>query len=199
VRTRGFRTRWTATRWVVITSVLAIAVTAASAQAQTGGAAPPGTPTPAPAAQTPAGVAGVATLAPDGTAIPPTDAPPAVRKAINAGNRIHTLPYVWGGGHNRKFKGAGYDCSGAVSYVLHAAGLLKMPLDSGSLARTWGAPGLGQWITVYANKSHAYAVIAGLRWDTSAVGEALNQGSGPRWRSTARDSAGYAAKFWPGL
>src|SRR5262245_27846537 len=167
----------------------------ASALAQTGGL--PGGTTTDPVAPAPTGVAGVATLAPDGTAIAPTDAPTAVRKAINAGNRIHTLPYVWGGGHNRKFKGSGYDCSGAVSYVLHAAGMLKSPLSSGPLARSWGQPGVGQWITVYANKSHAYAVIAGLRWDTSAVGEALNQGSGPRWRATQRSSVGYTAKFWP--
>jgi hypothetical protein len=167
---------------------------AASASAQTGGYVPPGSTTTTPAT----GVPGVATLAPDGTAIPPSDAPRPVRKAINAGNRIHTLPYLWGGGHNRKFRGAGYDCSGAVSYVLHAAGMLKSPLSSGPLARSWGQPGIGQWITVYANKSHAYAVIAGLRWDTSAVGEALNQGSGPRWRATQRSSVGYTARYWPG-
>src|SRR5215208_2790919 len=150
--------------------------------AQTGGSPAPGDPTVPPAPPT-TGVPGQATLAADGTAIPPSDAPRPVRKAINAGNRIHTLPYLWGGGHNRKFRSAGYDCSGAVSYVLHAAGMLKRPLASGGLARR-GSPGVGQWITVYANKSHTYAVIAGLRWDTSAVGEALNQGSGPRWRAT---------------
>jgi hypothetical protein len=76
--------------------------------------------------------------------------------------------------------------------------MLKSPMSSGPLARSWGAPGVGQWITVYANKSHAYAVIAGLRWDTSAVGEALNQGSGPRWRQSQRDPTGYTAKYWPG-
>jgi len=173
--------------------VAAIASGSASALAQTGGAAAPG----APITTAPTGVPGVATLAADGTAIPPSDAPRPVRKAINAGNRIHTLPYLWGGGHNRKFRSAGYDCSGAVSYVLHAAGMLKRPLASGGLARR-GSPGVGQWITVYANKSHAYAVIAGLRWDTSAVGEALNQGSGPRWRATPRDPAGYAVRFFPG-
>jgi hypothetical protein len=168
---------------------------ATAASAQTGGAGPPGSTT---TTTTPTGVPGVATLAPDGTAIPPSDAPRPVRKAINAGNRIHTLPYIWGGGHNRKFKGRGYDCSGAVSYVLHAAAMLRSPMTSGGLARSWGAPGIGQWITVYANKTHAYAVIAGLRWDTSSVGEALNQGSGPRWRATQRDSTGYVAKFFPG-
>jgi hypothetical protein len=194
---RGQRSGWA--RLVAIpllVAATALVAGAASAVAQTGGAGPPGGTTTAPAA--PTGVPGVATLAPDGSAIPPIDAPPAVRKAINAGNRIHTLPYVWGGGHNRKFKGRGYDCSGAVSYVLHAAGMLKSPLSSGPLASRWGAPGLGQWITVYANKSHAYAVIAGLRWDTSAVGESLNQGSGPRWRSTQRSPVGYTARFFPG-
>ena len=193
---RRQRSGWA--RRLTIPSLIAAAILAAgsaSAVAQTGGSGPPGTTT---VPSTPSGVPGVATLAPDGTAIPPIDAPPAVRKAINAGNRIHTLPYVWGGGHNRKFKGRGYDCSGAVSYVLHAAGLLRMPMDSGTLARRWGQPGVGQWITVYANASHAYAVIAGLRWDTSAVGEALNQGSGPRWRATQRPATGYTAKFWPG-
>lgn len=165
---------------------------AAPASAQTGGAVAPGAAPPA------AGVPGVATLAADGSAIPPTDAPRAVRKAINAANKIRFKPYRWGGGH-RRWKDKGYDCSGAVSYVLHAAGLLKAPMPSGPLANTWGAPGIGRWITVYANGGHAFAVIAGLRWDTSAVGEALNSGSGPRWRTTARSPAGYRARFAPSL
>jgi hypothetical protein len=165
---------------------------AAPASAQTGGAVAPGAAPPA------AGVPGVATLAADGSAIPPTDAPRAVRKAINAANKIRFKPYRWGGGH-RRWKDKGYDCSGAVSYVLHAAGLLRAPMPSGPLANTWGAPGIGRWITVYANGGHAFAVIAGLRWDTSAVGEALNSGSGPRWRTTARSPAGYRARFAPSL
>ena len=53
-----------------------------------------------------------------------------MRKAIAAANRIHTRPYIWGGGH-RSFKSKGYDCSGAVSYVLHAAGLLRSPRPPG--------------------------------------------------------------------
>jgi hypothetical protein len=141
---------------------------------------------------------GVATLNADGSATPPADAPPQVRKAINAANKIRLKPYRWGGGH-RSFKSKGYDCSGAVSYVLHAAGLLKRPLASGPLASSWGSSGIGQWITVYANSGHTYAVIAGLRWDTSAVGEPFNRGSGPRWRSTLRSSGGYTAKYFPGL
>jgi hypothetical protein len=187
---------WSIRTAVAVVVALGVLAAGSSASAQTGGAGPPGSTTTT--TTTPTGVPGVATLAADGTAIPPSDAPRAVRKAIHAGNRIHTLPYVWGGGHNRKFRGAGYDCSGAVSYVLHAAGMLKSPLSSGPLARSWGQPGIGQWITVYANSSHAYAVIAGLRWDTSAVGEALNQGSGPRWRASQRDATGYTARFFPG-
>ena len=88
-------------------------------------------------------------------------------RAIKAANRIHKRTYIWGGGH-RRFKAKGYDCSGAVSYVLHAAGVLSAPLVSGQLA-WWGAPGPGTWITVYANKTHTYMVIAGLRYDTSPL------------------------------
>ncbi len=121
-----------------------------------------------------------------------------MRKAINAGNRIHTRPYIWGGGH-RSFKSTGYDCSGAVSYVLHAAGLLRAPMVSGALPTRWGAPGYGSWITVYGNSSHVYMVVAGLRFDTSSGGDSLNQGSGPRWRTTNRAATGYAIRYYPGF
>jgi hypothetical protein len=175
---------------------------AAPVAAQTGGATAPGSTgtTTTPTATTPAlTTPGVATLQADGSALAPADAPRNVRKAINAANRIRFKPYIWGGGHSG-WKAKGYDCSGAVSYVLHAAGLLKKrPMTSGDLSRRWGSPGVGQWITVYANAGHTYAVIAGLRFDTSAVGESLRQGSGPRWRSTARTPGGYTAKFFPGL
>ena len=181
-----------------LSTVCALAL-AAPAAAQTGGTGTPGgTPAPAdPAAPAPVGPPGRATLLPDGTAQAPADAPPAIQAAIAAGNAIHTMPYRWGGGH-RSFLDSGYDCSGAVSYVLHAAGLLASPMPSGPLASSWGAPGKGRWITVYANASHAYMVVAGLRFDTSAVGEKLNQGSGPRWRKTKRKPTGYTAKFAPG-
>ena len=170
---------------------------AVPAMAQTGGAAPPGGTTSTTPTTTPTAPGSTAQLQPDGTALPPADAPRQVRKAIKAGNRIHTRPYTWGGGH-RRFKSKGYDCSGAVSYVLHAAGLLRSPLPSGPLM-TWGAPGTGSWITVYANRSHAWMTVAGLRFDTSAVGESLNQGSGPRWRASMRTGTGYSARFFPGF
>jgi hypothetical protein len=183
---------------ISLISMLAVAVPAA---AQTGGSGPPGgtttttTTTTDPAA--PLAPPGRAKLRKDGTALAPADAPANIQAAIAAGNAIHTFPYRWGGGH-RSFTDTGYDCSGAVSYVLHAAGLLASPMPSGPLAASWGVPGKGRWITVYANASHAYMVVAGLRFDTSAVGERLNQGSGPRWRATKRKALGYTAKYYPG-
>ncbi len=174
-------------------ALTALGAGTASAAAQTGGSVSPTDPTapaPAPAVSpTP----GLATIAPDGSAVPPADAPPKVVRAIAAANRIRTAPYKWGGGHGRAALDTGYDCSGAISFVLRKAKMLKFPMTSGTFARRWGSPGVGRWITVYGNRGHAYAVIAGLRWDTSAVGESLSSGSGPRWRSTPRSPTGY----WP--
>jgi hypothetical protein len=187
------RSRKVALAGLLLVTSLAGAV---PAMAQTGGTGSPGsttTPTTTPA---PAGTAAIRNA--DGSATAPAGAPKQVRKAINAANRIRTRPYIWGGGH-RSFKSRGYDCSGAVSYVLHAAGLLRRPMTSGTLGSRWGAPGMGQWITVYGNASHAYMVVAGLRFDTSQAGDSLSQGSGPRWRSTLRTSGGYSARFSPGL
>jgi hypothetical protein len=123
-----------------------------------------------------------------GRAVAPLDAPAAVKRVVAAANRIRTKPYVWGGGHGRWWD-RGYDCSGAVSYALHGGELLASPLPSGSMAR-WGSPGRGRWITVYANAGHAYAVIAGLRWDTS--GNA--RGTGPRWHAEMASSRGFVAR-----
>jgi hypothetical protein len=139
-----------------------------------------------------------ASLKSNGKAIAPPNAPKRVRKAINAANRIRKKPYVYGGGH-RNFKSArGYDCSGAVSYVLHAAGVLKRPMPSGPMAR-WGVRGRGDWITVYANRGHAYVVVAGLRFDTSSAGDRVSRGSGPRWRSSARPAKGFKVRTHPKL
>jgi hypothetical protein len=165
----------------------------APAAAQTGGSPSPGDTAPPPVT-----VPGArAKLLPNGTAIAPAGAPPAVLAAIDAGNRIRKKPYIYGGGH-QSFISKGYDCSGAVSYVLNAAGLLESPLPSGDLMN-WGSLGRGAWITVFANKGHAYMVVAGLRFDTSAVGEPINNGSGPRWRSTKRKATGYTSRYALGL
>jgi hypothetical protein len=131
---------------------------------------------------TPTGPPGKAMLV-NGQAIPPANAPAAVKQVIAAANKIRTKPYIYGGGHGRWWD-AGYDCSGAVSFALRGAGLISSPLPSGSLAG-WGSPGKGRWITVYANGGHAYAVIAGLRWDTAGV----KNGTGPRWHKSLKAAA----------
>jgi peptidoglycan hydrolase CwlO-like protein len=125
--------------------------------------------------------AGHATIDSSGDAIPPANAPLAVRGAIEAANQIDDLPYIWGGGHG-SFSASGYDCSGAVSFMLHGGGFLSSPLDSTGL-EVWGESGGGNWITVFANSGHAWAYVAGLRWDTGGPGG----GSGPRWSTVMRD------------
>ncbi len=128
-----------------------------------------------------------------GVAYAPAAAPPAVQKAIWAGNQIRTKPYIWGGGH-QAFIARGYDCSGSVSYVLHAAGLLKTPYDSSDF-ESWGNSGLGQWITVYTNPGHAFVQIAGIRFDTSREADPHPApGTGPRWRPLYGHPAGFDAR-----
>jgi peptidoglycan hydrolase CwlO-like protein len=148
-----------------------------------------GAPVPAgaPAPLTPGETAGFIN---ESQASAPASAPEAIQSAISAANAIATTPYIWGGGHG-SFESSGYDCSGAVSYALHGGGFLESPLDSTGL-ETWGEPGPGRWITVYANAEHAWMMIAGLAFDT--VG-----GPGPRWHSSPVDSPeGFIARHPPG-
>lgn len=135
------------------------------------------------------GKPGKAKLLRSGKAIPPPNAPRRVVKAIKAGNKIRRKPYRYGGGHG-SFKDRGYDCSGAVSYVLHGARMLSSPLDSGDLMR-WGRKGKGQWITVYAHGGHTYVMVAGLRFDTSDTG-----GNGPRWHKDKRSKRGFKVRHY---
>jgi len=124
-----------------------------------------------------------------GELIPPKSAPARVKAVIAAANKIRTKPYVWGGGHARWWD-RGYDCSGSVSYALHGGEFLESPMPSGPMER-WGEGGEGRWITVYANAGHAYAVIAGVRWDTSGNTDGK---TGPRWHTDLRDNAGFVAR-----
>jgi len=138
---------------------------------------------------------GQATLTPDGLAIPPADAPPAVQQIIEAGNEIAHLPYVWGGGH-ATYEDTGYDCSGSISFVFEAAHLLSSPVVSGDLMN-WGAAGPGKWITVFANAGHTFMYVAGLRFDTVALAE-----TGSRWSSRSADEPDlttFAVRHPPGL
>jgi len=167
----------------VLASAVIAAVLAAPAQATTPGGVASSVPEAEETTEaTETGPPGKAMLV-DGRAIPPVNAPAAVKQVIAAANKIRTKPYIWGGGHGRWWD-SGYDCSGSVSFALHGANLISMPEPSGSL-ESWGSPGRGRWITVYTNASHAYAVIAGLRWDTAGD----TSGTGPRWHKSTRAAA----------
>jgi hypothetical protein len=113
-------------------------------------------------------------------------------RLIRAANRIATAPYRYGGGHG-SYHDSGYDCSGSVSYALHFAGLLRTPLDSSGL-ESYGEPGPGRHVTIYANAGHAYMTVDGRRFDTSAIRE-----TGSRWTSTSRSSSGYVVRHPRGL
>lgn len=128
-----------------------------------------------------------AELTADGLAVAPASAPPAVKKVIAAGNRIAKKPYKYGGGHGR-WRDSGYDCSGSMSYALHAAGLLRRPLASGGFM-SYGRRGRGRWITTYAHGGHSYMVVAGLRFDTSA-----RKRTGSRWTDEMRSPRGYRTR-----
>jgi hypothetical protein len=130
----------------------------------------------------------------EGQAIAPPGAPEAVRQVIAAANQIDHRPYVWGGGHLSFFT-HGYDCSGAVGYALHGAGLLDTTMVSGQLAE-WGDSGLGRWITVYANSHHVYMVVAGLRYDTRDDPQGV---SGPRWHMAGVAPATFVERHPAGL
>jgi hypothetical protein len=128
----------------------------------------------------------------DGLAVAPASAPEEVRAIIEAGNEIATKPYKYGGGHAR-WNDTGYDCSGSVSYVLHAAGLLNRALDSSGFM-SWGEPGRGTWVTVRTNPGHAYLIVAGLRFDTSA-----RRQTGNRWSEQMRSARGFRGRHPEGL
>jgi cell wall-associated NlpC family hydrolase len=126
-----------------------------------------------------------------GEAAAPFNAPQVVINVVQAANQIALTPYRWGGGHGA-WRDTGYDCSGSVSFALAAAGLLNQPLDS-TRFMTYGAPGTGKWITIYANAGHAFMTIAGLRFDTGGLR------TGTRWQASIRPTNGFVARHPPGL
>lgn len=134
------------------------------------------------------------TLNSDGSASAPASAPAVIKAAVRAGNQIRSTPYIWGGGHG-SFSDRGYDCSGSVSYVLHAAGVLSSPMASGGFMN-WGAAGPGKWITIYTNPGHMWMTVGGLRFDTSG-----RSGTGSRWQNgyNGAGTGSFTVRHYPGL
>lgn len=126
-------------------------------------------------------------------AYPPKRAPKEVKLAIAAGNRLTNKPYKWGGGHAR-LNDSGYDCSGAVSYVLREAGLMNGQMPSRGFFQ-YGKKGYGKWITVYIRSGHVFLTVAGLRFDTGGSGDR----TGPRWKPASRNAAGHVVRHPAGL
>jgi cell wall-associated NlpC family hydrolase len=138
---------------------------------------------------------GVGTVTPQGLALPPVDAPAIIQQVIDAGNQIAHLPYRFGGGHGTFIDNA-YDCSGSLSFVFAAAGILSTTMTSGQLM-SWGKPGPGKWITVFANNGHTFMYVAGLRFDTVALAQ-----TGSRWSNQAAnepDLSTFVARHPAGL
>ena len=165
---------------------LAFALAATSAQAASGGVGPEMSDPTIPGQK--------AKLLRDGRAVAPAGAPEAVKRLIAAANEIENKPYIYGGGHGN-FNDKGYDCSGAVSYALHGAGLLKTPLDSTGFM-SYGDRGVGEWITIYAHGGHVYMTVAGLRWDTSGNTDGTD---GPSWHKEKRSPKGFRVVHPKGL
>ena len=138
-------------------------------------------------------VAGGESIGGNGTIPIPADVPEVVQKVVAGANAIADFPYVFGGGH-ASFVDNAYDCSGSVSYALAAAGLLNEPETSGTL-ESWGAPGPGRYITVYANAGHTYMYVDGMLYDTAGRSGVYAS----RWQVGAVDNSGYVARHWPGL
>ena len=154
---------------------------------------PTPTPTPIPTpTPTPDPLATTATINSAGHAVTAPGSPVRVQRIVAAANHIATLPYRFGGGHGR-FTDTAYDCSGSISFALHGAKLLHSTLDSTAL-ESYGAPGRGRWVTIYANRGHTYMIVEGLRFDTSGATDA-----GTRWQTSARSSRGYVIRHPIGL
>jgi cell wall-associated NlpC family hydrolase len=138
-------------------------------------------------------VAGGESIGGSGALPIPAGLPEVIQKVIAGANEIADFPYVFGGGHG-SFVDNAYDCSGSVSYALAAGGLLSSPETSGEL-ETWGAPGPGRYITVYANAGHTYMYVDGVLYDTAGRSGTFAS----RWQVGGTDNTGYVVRHWPGL
>lgn len=143
-----------------------------------------------------------ARLLPSGLAAAPSDAPPAVKAMIAAGNQIVGKPYVYGGGHGLPLSeiAPSYDCSSSVDHILYGGGLLPVASTptSGEL-ESFGRPGPGRWVTLYASADHVFMYVAGLRWDTWNAAGPGDGSTGIGWHPLVRDADGFVPRHPVGL
>lgn len=146
------------------------------------------------------------------TGAPQGQYPAPIERMIQFANSISDkYDYAWGGGHQtigQPSQGGlngpggrivtGFDCSGAVSGVLHAAGLLNTPETSGQLM-SWGVSGRGKYHTVFCNPDHTFMLIgAGKDAKWFGTGVLGLGGGGPKWGNHDQ-TVTYAARHYPGL
>ncbi|HUB03420.1 MAG TPA: hypothetical protein VMA76_00055 [Solirubrobacteraceae bacterium] len=141
-------------------------------------------------------------LLPSGLAAAPAGAPLAVREIIAAGNQIVGKPYAYGGGHGLALSEIAptYDCSSSVEHLLYGAALLPVDYDapSGTL-ESFGEPGPGQWVTLYASADHVFMYVAGLRWDTHNAAGPGDGSTGIGWHPLIRSDDGFVVRHPAGL
>jgi cell wall-associated NlpC family hydrolase len=143
-----------------------------------------------------------AQLLPNGQAAAPADAPLAVKGIIAAGNQIVGKPYLYGGGHGLPLNqiAPAYDCSSSVEHLLYGGGLLPVDYDAASgTLESFGDPGPGRWVTIYASADHVFMYVAGLRWDTHNAAGPGDGSTGIGWHPLVRSSDGFVARHPVGL
>jgi hypothetical protein len=143
-----------------------------------------------------------ARLLADGRAAAPASAPAAVKGIIAAGNQIVGKPYLYGGGHGLPLDDVApaYDCSSSVEHLLYGGGLLPGSYDAASgTLESFGRPGVGRWVTIYASADHVFMYVAGMRWDTHNAAGAQDGSAGIGWHPLIRSSAGFVARHPVGL
>ncbi|HEX3976299.1 MAG TPA: hypothetical protein VHW96_08530 [Solirubrobacteraceae bacterium] len=172
----------------------AIATGAGAAAAGSASACAPGVPT---AGGVPVISGPRAQLLPGGQAAAPASAPAAVKGIIAAGNQIAGRPYLVGGGHGISLSAVApsYDCSSSVEHLLYGGGLLPAGYDAASGAlESFGRPGPGRWVTIYASADHVFMYVAGLRWDTHDAAGPGDGGTGIGWHPLVRESTGFVVR-----
>jgi cell wall-associated NlpC family hydrolase len=138
----------------------------------------------------------------DGQAAAPASAPAAVQEMVAAGNEIAGRPYVYGAAHGLPLSAVApaYDCSSSVEHILYGGGLLPVTYGAASSAlESFGTPGPGRWVTIYANPDHVFMYVAGLRWDTHDAAGPGDGSSGIGWHPLIRSAAGFVARHPVGL